>query len=248
MPRRIPKSIKRSSRAKPPTPYIPKQVKFPLSKKAQAKPTPKGPSYSERIFNKLQESIEGDGPHFPVGGREVYFPHAKVVLVRPSAKHTPYQAKFVVPRYFNKLDLRDYLYHVYGLKALNITTQLLWARWKRDAPGKPRYRTPQVKKMTIEMADPFVWPKPTTLQEIRKHYNVNFIKELHKYGEDANRFGSDKLKPPRAFGGIAGPYVPPASPFLPKQITRQMLKKKKVAEVQALRQKDVDMVKNFLRL
>lgn len=257
MPRKAPpKSLKRIARAKPLEAYIPKQsilatsaVSAPAEPQRSSKPTTKDTdkkSFSEKIYEKFQNAIAQNKPHFPVGGREVYFPHAKIVLLRPSAKHTPYQAKFAVPRYFNKLDLRDYLYHVYGLRALSVTTQLLWSRWTRDNIMKPRYRTTQTKKMTVEMEDPFLWPEPVTSAQRDEKFNLSLERELRKYGEDAFRVGSDALKPPRAFGGIVGPYVPPASPYLPKKITRQMLNKKAAAETHVERQRDVDLVKQHL--
>lgn len=72
---------------------------------------------SEKIYKWTKAGIEQGKEHFKVGGNKVYFPKARIILLRPNAKHTPYQAKFIVPKSFNKLDLRDYLYHIYGLKS-----------------------------------------------------------------------------------------------------------------------------------
>jgi large subunit ribosomal protein L23 len=248
MPRKTPRSAKRIARASPPKPFIPRPRTADKRAQQNIEPTVEKKSYSQRVFERVQEGLNSNKPHFQVGGKEVFFPHAKVILLRPSAKHTPYQAKFVVPRNFNKLDLRDYLYHLYGLRALNVTTQLLWARWTREGPGKPRYRSPQIKKMTIEMADPFVWPEPTPRKDQDEKYNIAIERELRKYGEDAFRVGSDKLRPPRAFGGIVGPYVTAPSPFLPKKVSRRMANKKKTAEANEHRQKDVELVKKYLGL
>jgi large subunit ribosomal protein L23 len=251
MPRRLAISAKRLSRSTPPKVFFPKEPqlkpKRPQPKKVTDPWIPKTePTNSEKVFNWAQDAMKNDQPHFRVGGKEVYFPQAKVILLRPSAKHTPYQAKFIVPRNFNKLDLRDYLYHVYGLRALNVTVQLMWGRWTREQPGRPRYRSPMVKKMTIEMPEPFIWPEPTP-EDVKKYeYQIDFFEELKKYTQDSDRQGSDKLKPPRAFGGIVGPYVAPPTPFVSKKLKRELLNKKKAAETQQARQADQELVKNYL--
>ena len=84
-----------------------------------------GARVSDRIMELSRESVAKGEPHFRVGNKQLFFPKARIILLRPNAKHTPYQAKFIVPKSFNKLDLRDYLFHLYGLRAMNVTTQLL---------------------------------------------------------------------------------------------------------------------------
>lgn len=249
-------SAKRVYRATAPKPYIPTLREVKLVNQPKPKPRkftkggeewlPKEKPIVNRIYDMFEKSIESNKPHFQVGGREVYFPKGNIILLRPNPKHTPYQAKFIVPKTFNKLDLRDYLYHLYGLRALNVTTQLLWGRWTRQSPISPRYRLPQIKKMTIEMADPFVWPEPLAKEEYRKDYNIEMQEELAKYGEDARRLGSDKLRPPTSFGGIVGPYVPPTGPFIPKKLARKMLKKKEKALTMHKREEEAEIIKRYL--
>ncbi|CDO92258.1 unnamed protein product [Kluyveromyces dobzhanskii CBS 2104] len=180
-------------------------------------------SLQSKILEYSREAIETGKPHFRVGGTELYFPKARVILVRPNAKHTPYQAKFIVPKSFNKLDLRDYLFHLYGLRALNVTTQLLHARYSRATPLSPRHRGPQIKKMTIDMAEPFIWPEEP---EDKTAWNTEFQKELEKYRNDRMRLGSDANKPSKAFDGVLGPYQEVAQPFIPRFLKRRLVNKK----------------------
>lgn len=179
---------------------------------------------SKKIVELVRQALDNDEPNFILGKKPIYLPFATIKLLRPNAKHTPYQAKFIVPKSFNKLDLRDYLYHIYGLRVLNVTSALMPAKFVRSmpAPYGGRYRESQIKKMTVDLVDPFVWPVE----------NENFIqekkltKELNQYREDhANAINSDMDKPSKAFGGIIDPNPRPMN-FVSKTIRRQMKNKR----------------------
>lgn len=168
---------------------------------------------ARRNFDKYQEEVATGEPHFRLGEKKVYLPKARVCLLRPNAKHTPYQAKFLVPRNFNKMDLRDYLWHVYGLRALNVTVQLLHAKFTRGPDDHARYRGPQFKKMTIDMEEPFIWPElPSSIVEKAKQTYNDQIEAV----EMKTAVGSDKLKPSKAFNGL---YNKPELPnsFIPSK-------------------------------
>ncbi|VVT55146.1 mitochondrial 54S ribosomal protein uL23m [Magnusiomyces paraingens] len=275
MPRLMIRSAKRKAVAHPPPIFFPKvPLSQQIKKKEEAKlaskdspvKTPLPPSKPKKQFAagtrappkvsrasqglaRAREAIEKNEPHFHVGTKQIYFPTAKVVLLRPNAKHTPYQAKFAVPRYFNKLDLRDYLYHVYGLRALNVTTQLLWARWTRETPRSSRYRMSQIKKMTIDMIDPFVWPEEPSESLRNKMFNLENIIEMRKYFEDASqRFGADRNKEPTAFGGIVGPFPDPPQPFIPKYFKKYAEREKARAAYLTQKAEEEELVKKFLKL
>ncbi|SCU88714.1 LANO_0D02872g1_1 [Lachancea nothofagi CBS 11611] len=195
---------------------------------------------SDKILNWSREAIAQGKPHFRVGGTQHYFPKARLVLLRPNAKHTPYQAKFIVPKSFNKLDLRDYLFHVYGLRAMNVTTQLLHGKYTRVNQVMPRYRAPQIKKMTIDMAEPFIWPAEP---KDKDPWGATLVEDLSKYREEQTRIGSDKYKPGTAFDGALGPYQPGAQPFVPKFLKRRLLNQKnktKLRESQLQKRLKVD--------
>lgn len=201
--------------------------------------------HSDKLLKLNQASIDKGEAHFRVGGKKLYFPTARVILLRPNAKHTPYQAKFIVPKAFNRLDLRDYLYHLYGLRAFNITTQLLHAPYTRDGNAVGRYRTGQIKKMTVDMTEPFVWPEEP---ENKDAWNIAFFKELEKFSEDKQAFGSDKLKAGRAFGGVLGPYKHRPEPFIPKKLKSQLINEKNKVRVKHDRVDEVELVTRHLGL
>lgn len=187
-----------------------------------------GEKILERAKNAISKSnIESNNliPHYQVGGKELYFPKARIILLRPNAKHTPYQAKFIVPKSFNKLDLRDYLFNIYGLRALNITTQLLHGKYMRVSPYAGRFRGPQIKKMTIEMEDPFIWPNEPKIGD-NDNWNKPFVEKLNKFSEEqeTKNVGSDKFRPDTIFDGlmIDGQYGYGARPFITRKIESKM--------------------------
>lgn len=199
-------------------------------------------SLQNKILKWARTAIDEDKPHFKVGNKQLFFPKARIILLRPNAKHTPYQAKFIVPKSFNKLDLRDYLFHIYGLRAMNITTQLLHARYRRYTPMLPRYREPQIKKMTIDMAEPFIWPNEP---ENKDPWNYTFTKELDKLREDKLKLGSDVFKPSTAFDGVLGPYKPKPQPFVPKFLKEKMINQNKRITAKRLHLKKLVKVNKY---
>ena len=95
-----------------------------------------------------------------IGGKKIYLPNFAIALRRSPARH-PRTAVFSVPLTFNKLDLRDYLAHVYGLKTLSIRAFIiqspLMERYE-DTRGKHYHRNQNEKRMVVEMVEPFVYP------------------------------------------------------------------------------------------
>lgn len=171
-----------------------------------------------RNYQKYQEEVALGLPHFRVGEKQIYFPKARVCLLRPNAKHTPYQAKFLVPRNFNKMDLRDYLWHVYGLRALNVTVQLLHARFTRGNDDHARHRGPQYKKMTIDMEEPFVWPAlPESLVSRGREAMEDQLPAMRLH----IAVGSDKGKHTGAYDGL---YDTPKLPnqFIPRRARKPL--------------------------
>lgn len=76
----------------------------------------------------------------------------------------PRYASFYVPLSFNKLDMRDYLQRLYGVDIIGVRSYIEQQKITRERPmgkyGYGRIRRPESKKrMTVEMAQPFVWPE-----------------------------------------------------------------------------------------
>lgn len=188
---------------------------------------------ARRNFEAFQEEVALGLPHFKVGNKQVYLPKARVVLLPPLAKHTPYQARFLVPRSFNKLDLRDYLWHVYGLRALNITVQLMPAVWRRTMMDYGRHRSRQMKKMTIDMEEPFVWPDlPESAKDPGQKSDLNQM-EFTKNFE--GRSNADR--PTKAYNGL---YNKPQLPNVFVSAKSQKALKAKVESITSREEQKAD--------
>lgn len=218
-----------------------------FQKKGSTTKFAQGSRVSDRILELSRDAVAKGEPHFRVGGKQVFFPKARIILLRPNAKHTPYQAKFIVPKSFNKLDLRDYLFHVYGLRAMNITTQLLHGKYTRVNIASSRFRGPQIKKMTIDMAEPFIWPEEPKKEE-NSAWNDDLIRNLELYRDEQQRLASDSFKPGKAFGGAVGPFRPVAQPFIPKQLGRQIKNKRRKYQSQLTRSNELLKVEKYINL
>jgi large subunit ribosomal protein L23 len=77
----------------------------------------------------------------------------------------PTYASFIVPLNLNKLDIKDYLYNAYGIHVLSVRSFVQQQRVRQDKPNAKRpayrrwFRPRAIKKMTVEMDKPFVWPE-----------------------------------------------------------------------------------------
>jgi large subunit ribosomal protein L23 len=89
-------------------------------------------------------------------------------------KLPPTFASFIVPLNLNKLDLRDYLWHAYGVPVIGVRSYIQIQKLRQDKPGairvSPRkwFRPRSIKKMTVEMELPFVWPEVPKGDELEK--------------------------------------------------------------------------------
>ncbi|KAF8421253.1 ribosomal protein L23-domain-containing protein [Tirmania nivea] len=103
----------------------------------------------------------------PLGNKQIYLPNFRIGLLRTS--HLPPNlAQFIVPLNFTKLDLKDYLLNAYGVKVLSVRSYVVQQKVKRiknlEEPRREWYRPRAIKKMTIELEKPFVYPaEPTDL-------------------------------------------------------------------------------------
>ena len=86
-------------------------------------------------------------------------PNHVITFLRPKPNQPANHATFAVPLRFNKLDLRDYLFHVYNVRVTGVRSFINQVP-KVDMTGRvPKWSrgTPQ-KMMIAVLVQPFKWP------------------------------------------------------------------------------------------
>ncbi|TGZ85590.1 hypothetical protein EX30DRAFT_337932 [Ascodesmis nigricans] len=95
-----------------------------------------------------------------IGSKKVFLPNFTVALLR--TPHLPPNfAQFEVPLNINKLDLRDYLLHAYNVRVKAVRSFVIQPSLKeasRQAGYRVIKRLPSIKRMTVELENPFVYP------------------------------------------------------------------------------------------
>ncbi|KAL0633310.1 mitochondrial 54S ribosomal protein YmL41 [Maublancomyces gigas] len=100
------------------------------------------------------------------GSKSVFLPSFTLAMVRTT--HLPPNfVQFIVPLNINKLDLKDYLHHAYGVECLSVRSyieQQKIMQTKRHLGERhvEWYRPRAIKKMTVELAEPFIYPEEPT--------------------------------------------------------------------------------------
>ncbi|PGH26981.1 hypothetical protein AJ80_01365 [Polytolypa hystricis UAMH7299] len=118
-------------------------------------------SKARQLVQQLHETSKYIKPIPYEQRKQVFLPEHVITLVR-TPWLPPRFASFWVPLTFNKLDLKDYLKRVYDVDVLNIRSyvqQQIPTRILRNGKAYGPWRRPQsLKRMTVELKDPFVWP------------------------------------------------------------------------------------------
>ncbi|KAI1302283.1 hypothetical protein F5Y03DRAFT_362309 [Xylaria venustula] len=99
---------------------------------------------------------------FRTGTKQVFLPSHMVTFLAPKPNHPPTFATFKVPLTFNKFDIRDYLLHAYRTPVVAVRSQLRQQRIRRSKIHGRVYRPPPIKTMTVQLSQPFVWPRVPT--------------------------------------------------------------------------------------
>ncbi|EHY52866.1 hypothetical protein ABEF92_000763 [Exophiala dermatitidis] len=97
--------------------------------------------------------------------KQIYFPDVKDAVVLMRTPHLgPRYAAFDVPLHFSKLDMKAYLKNVYNVDVLHIRSVVIQGKVQRKDAASPYtrgelFRPPSQKKMTVQLAKPFVYPE-----------------------------------------------------------------------------------------
>ncbi|KAJ4300328.1 mitochondrial 54S ribosomal protein YmL41 [Collariella sp. IMI 366227] len=111
------------------------------------------------------------------GRKQVLLPNHVIAFIRPKPRQPPNLATFVVPLKFNKLDMRDYLYHGYNVEVTAVRSFINQPEpRKRNGTTGKVYRPRAQKMMIAELVKPFVWPSPPVDEELKPWDNDMFTK------------------------------------------------------------------------
>ncbi|KLU86198.1 hypothetical protein MAPG_05215 [Magnaporthiopsis poae ATCC 64411] len=105
-------------------------------------------------------------PRFAVGKQQIFLPNHVITFISPKPLQPPNLAAFIVPLKFNKLDLRDYLWHAYGVEVRSVRSFISGKPLSKhyesgDGQDPIRHQTRRPKsekKMLAELKVPFVFP------------------------------------------------------------------------------------------
>ena len=87
-----------------------------------------------------------------------------------------------MPLKFNKFDMRDYLYNVYGVETCGMRSFINQPVPQRRDNGT-RYRPQSKKMMVAELVKPFVWPEPPA-KDMRDQFDYVAAMKLEAARED----------------------------------------------------------------
>jgi large subunit ribosomal protein L23 len=92
-----------------------------------------------------------------------------------------------VPLQFNKLDLRDYLFHAYNVETTSVRSFINQAEPRKKGNHQGSWYRPRAQKMMIaELVKPFVWPEPPAETE-REAFDYDMFKKLNKTRQENMR-------------------------------------------------------------
>ncbi|ORX99157.1 hypothetical protein K493DRAFT_313311 [Basidiobolus meristosporus CBS 931.73] len=100
------------------------------------------------------------------GNKQIFFPSVIFKVVRSNLP--PNQVAFRVPPKVNKLDIKDYLSHVYKLDVVNVRTVNYEGKMKMDARIGRRVRDKDWKKAIVTIGTDFEYPAKPNLDDFGK--------------------------------------------------------------------------------
>jgi len=130
------------------------------------------------------------------GSKQIFLPNHVIAFIRPKPKQPPNLATFAVPLQFNKLDMRDYLYHVYNVEVTAVRSFINQQLPRQKYHTRGRFYRPRSKKMMIaELVKPFVWPEPPAAEDL-KDFDLDMFNRLEKSRAAAMKEQEDPIHIP----------------------------------------------------
>lgn len=114
-----------------------------------------------------------------------------MTFLRPKPGQSPTTATFEVPLTFNKLDFRDYLYHLYNVETTSVRSfinqRMPTQRSVTGAPGGQWYRPRAQKLMIVDLVKPFTWPERPREEDMGEWDHKLFVAVEKGHDEDVKK-------------------------------------------------------------
>ncbi|KAJ2722001.1 mitochondrial 54S ribosomal protein YmL41 [Coemansia sp. Benny D115] len=98
------------------------------------------------------------------GNLKVYFPNV-VFKIIPDARLGKNQAAFRVPLNINKLDIKDYLTHIYNVTVTDVRTTVFPGKLSTNRYTGQKERSSRIKKAIVTMKEEFEYPAEANVDE-----------------------------------------------------------------------------------
>lgn len=103
-------------------------------------------------------------------GPKIWFPNIIFTMVRSGKERAPNEVVFRVPRFLNKLDIKQYLEGLYGVKVANVRTVNFLSKTTRYGV---RY-IPNKKNAIVTITEPFKFPPPPDPSTIVRNRSIEY--------------------------------------------------------------------------
>ncbi|KAJ2845488.1 mitochondrial 54S ribosomal protein YmL41 [Coemansia erecta] len=123
------------------------------------------------------------------GSAKIYFPNL-VFKIIPDSRLSKNQAAFRVPLQVNKLDIKDYLTHIYNVTVTDVRTTVFPGKLSLNQYTAQMERSPRIKKAIVTIKEQFDYPQEPDV-------NKDFQGEQVEYQEmrRANKLKGWRIRP-----------------------------------------------------
>ncbi|KAJ2056177.1 mitochondrial 54S ribosomal protein YmL41 [Coemansia sp. S146] len=130
------------------------------------------------------------------GSLRVYFPNL-VFKIIPDARLSKNQAAFRVPLNVNKLDIKDYLTHIYNVNVTDVRTAVFQGKLTVNRFTGQKERTSRTKKAIVTTKEEFEYP-----QEANVDQDFGGMEVQYEQMRRANKLKGWRIRPSQEMAGL----------------------------------------------
>ncbi|KAJ2750085.1 mitochondrial 54S ribosomal protein YmL41 [Coemansia aciculifera] len=130
------------------------------------------------------------------GSLRVYFPNL-VFKIIPDVRLSKNQAAFRVPLNVNKLDIKDYLTHIYNVNVTDVRTAVFQGKLTVNRFTGQKERTSRTKKAIVTTKEEFEYP-----QEANVDQDFGGMEVQYEQMRRANKLKGWRIRPSQEMAGL----------------------------------------------